>query len=192
MKTKVEHCKRIRVHQLLEGLINKELGVLTWNDGSSVSFALRYFKNRKYLHVCYKEHKSEGRTQEFEHVVVLTRTPCHIGGYRYWLTCPLMVEGKSCRNKVSILYKPPSKDYFGCRHCHGLIYRSQCLSGLDKKYGKIISFYDIEKQEKALKRRFYAGCPTRKYDAFMNKAVKNYFRMQSRTNDLRQRLLLNK
>ncbi len=46
----------------------------------------------------------------------------HYGGLRYWFICPLLVNGVACRRRVAKLYFRGW--YFGCRHCHGLTYRS--------------------------------------------------------------------
>ena len=44
-------------------------------------------------------------------------TSCHLGGERYWFTCP------RCGNRVAVLYAPGR--YFACRQCCGLGYASQ-------------------------------------------------------------------
>ena len=49
--------------------------------------------------------------------VCLTRTPCHIGGSRPWLICPIRGE------RVAVLYFRASR--FGCRHCQRIAYSSQ-------------------------------------------------------------------
>lgn len=42
---------------------------------------------------------------------------CHVGGQRYWFTCP------RCSKRVAILYAPGR--YFACRQCGGLGYATQ-------------------------------------------------------------------
>jgi hypothetical protein len=49
--------------------------------------------------------------------------PC-FGGLRWWFTCPLLRLGKSCNYRISKLYLPPGRRYYGCRHCHDLTYQS--------------------------------------------------------------------
>jgi len=46
--------------------------------------------------------------------VSLTTTPLPWGGLRWWFTCPLVVEGRSCGRRVGKLYLPPGRGYFGC------------------------------------------------------------------------------
>ena len=49
---------------------------------------------------------------------VQTQTsPCHLGGQRYWFTCP------RCEKRVAVLYAPGR--YFACRTCGGLDYATQ-------------------------------------------------------------------
>ncbi|MFM9880359.1 MAG: hypothetical protein ACKVOO_08125 [Burkholderiaceae bacterium] len=49
---------------------------------------------------------------------VQTQTsPCHLGGQRYWFTCP------RCSKRVAVLYAPGR--YFACRQCGGLGYPTQ-------------------------------------------------------------------
>jgi hypothetical protein len=55
----------------------------------------------------------------------ITRTPCYYVGWRYWLRCPQVREGRLiCRRRVTKLFLPPGHDSFGCRQCHDLSYRS--------------------------------------------------------------------
>ena len=42
---------------------------------------------------------------------------CHLGGQRYWFTCP------RCSKRVAVLYAPGR--YFACRQCGGLGYTTQ-------------------------------------------------------------------
>jgi hypothetical protein len=55
----------------------------------------------------------------------ITRTPCYYGGWRYWLRCPVVHDGRLiCRRRVTKLFLPPGHSSFGCRQCHDLSYRS--------------------------------------------------------------------
>ena len=55
------------------------------------------------------------------HVRLVTTRP-HLGGMRWWFICPLAVNDRPCRRRVAKLYG--AGKYFGCRACHGLVYRS--------------------------------------------------------------------
>jgi len=52
--------------------------------------------------------------------IPLQKTFLCSGGHRWWFTCPIT----DCGRRVGVLYLPPGGDFFGCRHCHDLTYRS--------------------------------------------------------------------
>lgn len=52
--------------------------------------------------------------------IALVTTSPHFGGRRWWFICPL----EHCGRRVGKLYLPPGGQYYGCRHCYGLTYRS--------------------------------------------------------------------
>jgi len=56
--------------------------------------------------------------------VPIQTTAPPFGGRRYWFTCPLVLNGRSCQRRVGMLFLPPGGNYFGCRHCHDLTYTS--------------------------------------------------------------------
>ena len=63
------------------------------------------------------------RTQEaLDYRVGLETTRPHLGGLRWWFTCPLVVDGRACRRRCGKLYLDGK--YFGCRRCHDLTYTS--------------------------------------------------------------------
>lgn len=51
-----------------------------------------------------------------DQVVGLTRTKCYFGSERVWFICP------ACNMRIGMLYRPPLKQAFLCRHCHNLTY----------------------------------------------------------------------
>jgi hypothetical protein len=63
----------------------------------------------------------------------LQSTPTNFNGRRWWLTCPLIVDGVTCNRRVGKLYLPPGAKYFGCRHCYDLTYRS-CQATRDRQF----------------------------------------------------------
>ena len=64
-----------------------------------------------------------GRHRVQMSIEVSTTAPTY-GGNRYWLRCPLVRNGAKCDRSLTKLFLPPMGRYFGCRHCHGLTYRS--------------------------------------------------------------------
>jgi hypothetical protein len=68
--------------------------------------------------------RATGQTDSADYHVGLATTRPYFGGLRWWLVCPLIVDGRPCNRRVSKLYLPGSARYFGCRHCHDLTYTS--------------------------------------------------------------------
>ena len=100
-------------------------GVLQWNTGAtrkplgSVEFSVRPSKdNSRIFQIRYRWNKSESVCTSIR----LQPTRPHFGGVRWWLTCPLSVNGTPCNRRVAKLYLQGR--YFGCRFCHDLTYQS--------------------------------------------------------------------
>lgn len=103
-------------------------GYTTWerNFGrtSSISWEVRPpYRMRLY----YTITKYDGRKIDYDYWVDLDTTPCYYGSKRWWFLCPNTNCGRRCR----ILYQAPRSDYFLCRICQNLTYRSQ-QEGLTK------------------------------------------------------------
>lgn len=115
-----------------------------------------------YIHLRYTQSDSiSGEKKNIQYKVRLTTTPCNFGGVRYWFLCPLFVDGVLCGRRVGTLYK--NGDYFGCRHCHDLTYSSKLRSGgLHSLVEFVVLKHKIEQIKKDMKRRYYAGKPTKK------------------------------
>jgi hypothetical protein len=60
--------------------------------------------------------------EAFDYPVRLVTTPCHFGGARWRLVCPLAAGRAACGRRVGALYL--AGRYFGCRACHRLTYAS--------------------------------------------------------------------
>jgi len=56
-------------------------------------------------------------------VAIVTRTTAAGIVQRLW-RCPLVVGGVPCARTVRAIHLPPGAAYFGCRHCHRLVYAS--------------------------------------------------------------------
>ncbi len=84
---------------------------LTIEAGEPI-FRLRYFVG------------SEGMQENVDLSMPLVTSRPNFGGVRWWFLCPLTVDGKPCRRRVSKLYLPYARSLFGCRNCHRLTYQS--------------------------------------------------------------------
>lgn len=64
-----------------------------------------------------------GSAESKDYPVLITWTPCHLGGNRSWFLCPC------CRRRVAKLYL---QRVFACRHCLHLNYASQQANKRDR------------------------------------------------------------
>ena len=191
MKTKVEECKQISIYPLIRRLLQVEYGIdsLSTTDGFSVCTVLTSENRTKYIQLSYYLGEDARNLKEVKYKIKLTRTKCHIDGYRYWGICPLRKDdGTPCGKRVGVLYKPPNESYFGCRHCHDLTYKSRCYSGHEKKFRPIISFPSLNKEEGNIKRKYYRGKYTKRYKRFLKKSSDNLVRLGAITKDFEKRV----
>lgn len=126
-KRTVESCDAIdtaalRRWKLLVPGVAGRTGTLHWGRGedrSSVAYVLTVGRSAGVLRLAY----GVGLPRvHLDYSVRLVTTPCHLGGVRWWLICPLVRDTVACGRRVRKLYRRGS--YFGCRSCHGLAYRS--------------------------------------------------------------------
>ncbi len=127
-KPTVESCWALDVVRMMHGrnpLLANASGTITWSDQqtskvrATIGFSVLPAGEGLLLKLNYKANE-----QPVEIPVRLTTTYPHLGGERWWFTCPLIVNGVACNRRVSKLFLPPGARYFGCRKCHGLTYRS--------------------------------------------------------------------
>lgn len=129
-KTAVRDCYALDVNQLArDGMLRPgTVGCVSWNHAdteevlASISFST--FLRGGGERICQITYVWE----ESEHIQIpirLEATFPHLGGRRWWFLCPLVVNEVPCNRRVCKLYLPPRACYFGCRHCHGLVYRRE-------------------------------------------------------------------
>src|SRR5262245_28895646 len=121
-KTTVESCYsldtvRLKRWKLLVPGITDRLGFFEWRRGeeekpsSSVSYLLTVGDHAGTLWLMYT--LGSGK-ESLDYPIRLETTGCHLGGVRWWFTCPLAVNGRVCGRRVRKLYL--CGKYFGCRH----------------------------------------------------------------------------
>lgn len=143
-------------------LYGSRSGVIYWTFGSSekrVSIGITSFVlgNNPYIKFGYSQLEDDGTRKNFDYAVHLLETPCNFGGYRYWFKCI------NCGRCVGVLYK--DGDYFACRHCYDLTYRSRNESKRVRSspiFRALDLVNDFDDLKAILKRSHYAGKPTRK------------------------------
>ncbi|MCX8008923.1 MAG: hypothetical protein N3A54_04465 [Patescibacteria group bacterium] len=131
----------------------------------SVGFTISTLAENSYIHFSYTQTDSEGNTKDFDYKIQLTTTPCKYGGVRYWFICSLSTNGNYCGRRVGVLYK--AGNYFACRHCYNLTYKSRnenrkSKSSLYASMYFLTGYEKLQKLEEQIKRRRYAGEPTKK------------------------------
>lgn len=155
-------------------------GGIKWKHGwsgneSSIGIEGNTLGDEKYVRFFYTITRQSGEKKQMDYKISLTTTPCNYGGQRYWFICPLSVNGKYCGRRVGTLYG--GGDYYGCRHCYDLTYNSRNLSGISKVAGQVISFPELEKLESEVKRKYYGGKMTRRYQRYLNKQDKSHYQL---------------
>jgi len=130
VKTTVERCATLDVNRLAKaGAL--QVGVrgnvrLGDGEGASVAFRTRAGPaGGRLLQISYAlPGSSEGDPEDVVIPIRLQTTRPHLGGVRWWFTCPLISNGVACERRMAKLYLPPRDRLFGCRTCHDLTYRS--------------------------------------------------------------------
>ena len=153
----------------------KRFGTLNWSSNGTptgdIRFELSTDENDSYIRLIYRAKKhweSEDKYRSLDYKFNLIKTLCNFGGVRWFFQCGLYKNGAYCGRRVGILYS--TGDYFGCRHCANLSYDS---CNQDKRYrsGVWKVFTNESKAEeyylKNVKRQFYRGKPTKKYQRYL-------------------------
>lgn len=131
-KETVEACKELSIFELRRDRTLREnnhfVGTVTWTD----SFLKK--SDRIELEVCtlgdpfirfsYALNMFGGSEKDFDYQFDLEKTSCNFGGSRWWIRCGLTTNDRYCGRRVGKVYLPPYGQYFGCRHCHNLTYKS--------------------------------------------------------------------
>lgn len=131
-KNTVEDCRLLDANRWMrEGILRQgvwQSGKWAWwnprtlEKTSSIDYELNTIDpSRPWLRLNY----TITRTQEkFDYKVALQTTCPNYGGIRWWFTCPLIIDGRPCSRRVVKLYLPLGGQYYGCRVCYNLTYRS--------------------------------------------------------------------
>src|ERR1700680_1432502 len=81
---------------------------------------------RPVVQLTYTASDRHSAPRHFDYPVLLETTRPHLGGLRWWFTCP------RCGRRAQKLYHPPGGSRFGCRNCYSLSYRSRSYGPLDR------------------------------------------------------------
>jgi hypothetical protein len=132
-KTTVEECLILSAGKLArDGIIAQSPGSgwLWWTNTAtceriaSAGYSREINGDLVVLRLRYTVTRRDGESADIDEPLRLQTTPSAVGGMRWWLTCPLVVNGRACGRRVGKLYLPPGARCFGCRNCHDLTYTS--------------------------------------------------------------------
>uniref|UniRef100_A0A7C4M2Z3 Uncharacterized protein n=1 Tax=candidate division CPR3 bacterium TaxID=2268181 RepID=A0A7C4M2Z3_UNCC3 len=181
MKTELDDLLKIDMSWLRkEGLLTGlRYSHISWENNvmgskSSIAIYISVMEASRFARLKYTQTDLCGNKNDFDYKIDIIATECNFGGERYWFICPL----DGCGRKTRILYK--NGDYFGCRYCQKLTYKSRNKN----RRGKIFSlthFIDltqkIEELSEGVKKHHYQGKTTRK-----QKRINNLYRKISTPN----------
>jgi hypothetical protein len=98
-------------------------GTLHWSRNgvhtSSMGYHFLYINDHPILELNYNQ---SGESVKERIRVEKTLQP--YGNFRYWMLCPILVNGYTCNRRCYKMYSPPGQKYFGCRTCMNLTYQS--------------------------------------------------------------------
>lgn len=179
----VEDCHSISVQFLKKyGYLKKDCwssGGIKWScngeETGQVSFQVD--TNENYIRFIYKtrDRYSEENWKDKDYRVQLTTTLCHFGGLRYWFVC------NYCNKRVGTLHLFGGNE-FACRDCLNLTYESRYENRRShfSVFGRYFDYVKkFENLEANIKRKYYAGRPTKKYRKYL--ALLNQFEREAPT-----------
>ena len=99
-------------------------GSLTYSDGIVVKYLVSVSASERYIELTHETR--DGNEREITYRVNLLETPCHLGGHRWWFSCPF----KSRR--AFRLFLPNGARRFASRSTYRLGYISQRETRFDR------------------------------------------------------------
>lgn len=159
---------------------NWKYGGITWSRNGektgNISIQSSIEEDEQYVKFIYTQtDRNNGERKDFDYKIPLTTTDYHFGGKRYWFICPCSANGMYCGRRVGILYL--GGQYFACRHCYNLTYSSRNQGGISKIIGQVVSMPELDELKAEIKREYYAGKMTRKYQRYLKKEEKSIMQM---------------
>ena len=131
-KRTVEECSGLSIGTFKDALRSGVgyRGYVWWTVGDkeagNISYQIDKVGGQLAIRLLYTiTSRAGGKQQQYDYPITLQTTQPNFGGVRWWFTCPLVVGERSCGRRAAKLYLPPTGQYFGCRHCYDLVYRSQ-------------------------------------------------------------------
>jgi hypothetical protein len=155
-KTTVEACLILSAGKLAhDGVIAQAAGsgTLWWTSTAtgertaSLGYSREIDNDVVVLRLHYTVTRRGGEPIDINESIALQNTASAVGGCRWWFTCPLVVNRRSCGRRVGKLYLPPGARYFGCRHCHDLTYTTcQESHRYDRLFGRLAADTGVDER----------------------------------------------
>jgi hypothetical protein len=123
-RTTVEDSLVLSITNFRGHLLNGSAGTYTWKRLSHVRATINYSVAIEWDQPVITLSYRIGGKEDISYRVQTEITAPNYGGRRWWFTCPLSRNGRTCLRRVGKLYLPPGAKYFGCRTCYRLTYRS--------------------------------------------------------------------
>ena len=169
-KATVDECHAITISFLKKHGYFKRLGYpipgsIKWLRSGEVVGTVGFSVNTADLEVQFKyvlTERSTGNESHRDYTVQLHRTPCNLGGYRYYFIC------WDCQRHLTALYLFSNRDFL-CRHCLNLTYSSRNVSKRFRGLDALFRHDEINEAIDKLRTKFYRGVPTRRYHALMQR-----------------------
>jgi hypothetical protein len=155
-KATVEECLILSAGRLArDGIIAQSPGSgwLSWTNTAtgeqtaSLGYSREADNDLVVLRLRYTVSGRNGDASVVDEPIWLRSTPSVVGGWRWWIACPLIVNDRVCGRRVGKLYLPPGARYFGCRHCHDLTYTScQESHRYDRLFGRVAAETGVDER----------------------------------------------
>jgi hypothetical protein len=165
-KTEADYLKKIQIWWLLKDMKNRLIkeGEIFWGEnGSEGSIGYKLWLTPDFPRLALSYTVGEEK-KEIKYVVPIIQTDCNFGSTRFWFQCSLYKNGERCGRRVGVLYK--TGEYFGCRHCHELTYRTRNQNTSSAHHGLyecVKLSKKMEDLQEKVKRFTWRGRPTKKY-----------------------------
>ena len=111
-------------HNLPENHVATARGSFTFSDGIVVKYLISVTPGERFIELTHETR--DGTEREICYRLSLLETPCHLGGYRWWFSCP--IKGR----RAFMLFLPNGGTRFCSRAAYRLGYICQRESRVDR------------------------------------------------------------
>ncbi|TSC85807.1 MAG: hypothetical protein G01um10147_1083 [Microgenomates group bacterium Gr01-1014_7] len=129
-------------------------GEISWPSGGLVAHVEVSTSKNPNIELSYTLKGQNGDVKDINYRLRLATSPCYFGGRRWWIVC-------QCGRRIGVLYR--GDNYFRCRHCYSLTYRSRNEKKSLRSNPLFRTLNDvlrISNLKDKIKREVYGGEPT--------------------------------